>query len=192
MGKPNKEPGKLTEKEAKFCREYMKDFKRTQAVIRAGYSKKNARRIAAALMEKPRITDYLVKLQAEIAEKHDLTVDGIILNLKAIRNTSLHLMSLEVDKTKKADLSLPGDIPSKNFAAVAAVALKANELMGQHIGMWPKKIEIDHNIKEMEQKEAENSRKVFEIVDGFAAKKSDSGKKTLRVARGRKTKTANA
>ena len=178
MVKTNNLPAELTAKENKFCNEYLKDFKRTQAVIRAGYSKKNARRIAAALMEKSHITEHLVKLQAEISEKHDLTIDGIILNLKAIRNKCTEAMT-----TEKAGMI----IESKNGPAYAMVALRANELMGQHIGMWPKRIELDHNIKFEEQKQAENSRKVFEIVDGFAASKSASRKKTPRLASGSKT-----
>lgn len=173
-------PGKLTDKQKKFCVEYVKDFNQTKAALRAGYAKKNARIQGSQLMEKSAVTDFLVELQKEIAKKHDLTSDGIILNLKNIRNQCLEAMGGQ--ELVNGILGFP-----KTGPAYAMVALRANELMGQHIGMWPKKIEIDHNIKEMEQKQAENSRKVFELVDGFAASKSASRKKTPRLAIGGKT-----
>jgi len=158
-------PGELTDLQKKFCVEYVKDLNQTQSALRAGYAKKNARIQASQLMSNQLITDLIVELQKNIAQKHDLTVDGIILNLKNIRNQCL-------DRIQE----------TKTGPAFAMVALRANELIGQHIGMWPKKIEIDHNIKELEKKQVENARKVFELVDGFAASKSVSRKKTPRLA----------
>lgn len=175
MGHSNLLPGKLTPLQQKFCGEYLKDFNQTKAAIRAGYKKKNARIMASKLMTNTNVTERLVQLQNEIAEKHDLTPDGIILNLKNIRNQCF--------------LNMDG---GKNGPAYAMVAMRANELMGQHIGMWPKRVEIDHNFIIEEKKQAENQRKVFEIVDGFAASKSASRKKTPRLGAGRKKKTANA
>ena len=185
MAKNNNLPGELTEKQKKFCHEYLKDFNQAQSAIRAGYGKKNARVMASKLMANKSVTVYLVELQNEIAEKHDLTPDGIILNLKNLRNKCINYMDgLELD-----DGTL---IPSKNGPAYAMVTVRVNELMGQHIGMWPKKIELDHNVKFEEQKQVENQQKFTQLLDGFAAVKSNGKHKTPRLVRGGKKKTANS
>lgn len=74
----------------------------------------------------------------------------------------------------------------KTGPAYAAVAMRANELMGQHIGMWPKKIELEHKIID-EEKQAESKRKVSEALDRFAVDKSNGGTKTPRLVAGGKT-----
>jgi len=42
----------LTEKQKRFCREYLMDLNATQAAIRAGYSKKTARKQACVMVTK--------------------------------------------------------------------------------------------------------------------------------------------
>lgn len=174
MGQWNKLPGELTDKQKKFCHEYLKDFNQAQSAIRAGYGKKNARVMASKLMSNANISEFIVKIQSEIAKKHDLTADGIILNLRNIRNRCLLHIGHE-----------------KNGPAYAMVALRASELMGQHIGMWPKKIELDHNVTFDQQKQVENQQKFTELLDRFAASKSNGANKTPRLVRGGKKKTAN-
>jgi phage terminase small subunit len=50
---------KLTQKQLKFCQEYIVDFNGTQAAIRAGYSKVNARSQASVLLQNDKITDRI-------------------------------------------------------------------------------------------------------------------------------------
>ena len=52
----------LTDKQKRFCREYIKDFIGTQAAIRAGYSVRSAQEIASANMRKPHIRKRIWKL----------------------------------------------------------------------------------------------------------------------------------
>lgn len=51
---------KLTEKQKRFCDEYLIDLNATQAAIRAGYSAKNANNIASENLAKPNIQNYIV------------------------------------------------------------------------------------------------------------------------------------
>lgn len=170
----NRLPGELTEMQKKFCKEYVKDFNQTQTAIRAGYGKKNAKVMGSRLMANPLVTGLLVEIRKDIANNHDTTVDGIILNLKNLRNKCFESMD-----------------HAKNGPAYAMVALKAIELMGQHIGMWPKRIELDHNFKIDQERQAENETRVFEILDRIAVAKSNSDWKTPRLVKGGKTKTTN-
>jgi len=75
---------KLTNKQKKFCQEYIIDLNATQAAIRAGYSKNTARFIACENLTKPNIQQNLAELQAEAAKRNELTVDMIIAELKEL------------------------------------------------------------------------------------------------------------
>ena len=56
---------KMTAKQQRFCDEYLLDMNATQAAIRAGYSEKSARVIAAENLTKPNIKAYVEKRLAE-------------------------------------------------------------------------------------------------------------------------------
>lgn len=53
---------KLTVKQVKFCNEYIVDFNGTQAAMRAGYSKVNARSQSSVLLQNEKVTEYIKKL----------------------------------------------------------------------------------------------------------------------------------
>jgi len=56
--------GKLTDKQDRFCQEYIIDLNATQAAIRAGYSKKTARIKGCKLLTKANIQIEIQKLKA--------------------------------------------------------------------------------------------------------------------------------
>jgi len=74
----------LTNKQTKFCREYIIDLNATQAAIRAGYSKNTARFIACENLTKPNIQQKLAELQKEVAKRNEVTIDIIIGELKEL------------------------------------------------------------------------------------------------------------
>lgn len=55
----------LTDKQKRFCREYVKDSNATQAALRAGYSEKTAKDIACENLAKPNIREYIDELMAK-------------------------------------------------------------------------------------------------------------------------------
>ena len=59
----------LSNKQAKFCEEYLIDLNATQAAIRAGYSKKTANRIGPQNLSKVVIQAKLSELQEELKQK---------------------------------------------------------------------------------------------------------------------------
>lgn len=56
---------KLTDKQAKFCEEYLIDLNATQAAIRAGYSSDTARQIGSKLLTEVDVQARVSELQAE-------------------------------------------------------------------------------------------------------------------------------
>ena len=56
---------KMTDKQKRFCDEYLIDMNGAQAAIRAGYSKKTAKQIATENLSKPYLREYIDKRMAE-------------------------------------------------------------------------------------------------------------------------------
>lgn len=75
---------KLTDKQARFCREYVIDLNATQAAIRAGYNERSARQIGAENLSKPYIQKRINELQADLEEATGLTAIRILEAHKAI------------------------------------------------------------------------------------------------------------
>lgn len=62
---------KLTDKQEKFCQEYLLDLNATQAAIRAGYSQETANRIGSENLSKLDIQNRLQELKKENRESAD-------------------------------------------------------------------------------------------------------------------------
>ena len=58
----------LTERQKRFCEEYLIDLNGAQAAIRAGYSRDSAKEIASENLTKPNIQEYLSQRQQELQE----------------------------------------------------------------------------------------------------------------------------
>ena len=75
---------KLTEKQKRFCEEYLLDLNATQAAIRAGYSASRASEIGYQLLQKTTVQNYIQKKQAERSERTGITQDRVLRELAAI------------------------------------------------------------------------------------------------------------
>lgn len=65
---------KLTDKQERFCREYIIDLNGAQAAIRAGYAEDSARVTASRLLSNDNLTDRIAELKAQRSEK--LSIDA--------------------------------------------------------------------------------------------------------------------
>ena len=73
----------------KFCREYVIDVtNQAAAAIRAGYSAKTAAQQASRLLTKANIAARVAELQAEAAERSEVTVDNVIAKLAELRDAA--------------------------------------------------------------------------------------------------------
>ncbi len=118
----------LTDRQARFCEEYLIDLNATQAAIRAGYSKKTAREQAAQNLSKLNIQEKIAELKAERAKRTEMTQDSVIQELAAVARA-------EVKGVRAVD------------------KLKALELLGKHLGMFVERYEV--NAAEIEKRIAE-------------------------------------
>ena len=69
---------KLTDKQKKFCDEYLVDSNGTQAAIRAGYSEKTAQEIGSQNLSKLIIKEYIESKQKKTSEKLEITKEQIV------------------------------------------------------------------------------------------------------------------
>lgn len=65
---------KLTDKQERFCQEYIKDLNATQAAIRAGYSEKTARQIGTENLAKPATAHRITELK--VARIDEIKIDS--------------------------------------------------------------------------------------------------------------------
>ncbi len=84
---------KLTDKQKRFCEEYVIDWNATRSAIAAGYSENTAYSIGSENLKKPDILDYIEEIQKDLSKLAGVSALGNILELKKI---------LEVDESKEA------------------------------------------------------------------------------------------
>lgn len=104
-------PSKFTPKQDRFCREYLVDLNATQAARRAGYSPRTANEQGARLLANASVKSRIAELQAEVAERLNITVDDV---------TKMLLESYRDAKTAKQH----------------GPAVRAIELLGKRLGMF--------------------------------------------------------
>ncbi|MET3414816.1 terminase small subunit [Methylobacterium sp. 1030] len=84
---------KLSNKQIRFCEEYLVDLNATQAAIRAGYSQHTAGSIGEENLKKPDIDARIKALQAERSKRTEITVDMVLQRWWAIANADANELS---------------------------------------------------------------------------------------------------
>lgn len=102
---------KLTLKQQRFIKEYIKTGNGTQSAIKAGYSKHTAREIAKENITKPYIKEKIEKVMSQEAEE-------IGLNARKILSVLNNILDKEGDDK------------------LLSHVLKAAELSGKHLKLW--------------------------------------------------------
>lgn len=103
----------LSDRRKAFCREYVVDRNATQAAIRAGYAPKSAGRNADRMMKNDEIREFISELEGALAKRADMDADWVMARLRAVAE-------------------------SPDVVVSSASQVKALELIGRHLGMWPK------------------------------------------------------
>lgn len=115
---------KLTEKQRRFCEEYLVDLNATQAAIRAGFSEKNADKIGPELLGKTRVAQEIARHQQERAERLRLDVDGVVAKLANIAGADIRdYLTITGDTLVLKDLS---KLTPQQASAIESVKLGRN------------------------------------------------------------------
>lgn len=125
----------MTEKQKRFCDEYLIDANATQAAIRAGYSERTAYSIGQENLRKPEIKTYidatLARLQAE--------------NVADAQEVMEYLTSVLRGESKSSVLCPCGNGAQKVIEKRPdeKERLKAAELLGKRYGLYTEKVDLD-------------------------------------------------
>ena len=138
----------MTDKQERFCEEYMIDLNATQAAIRAGYSPRTAQEQSARLLSNVMVQNRIAQLQAEQSRRTGVTADRVVRELAkiAFANAS-DLIDPETASVKlnasRDDLAAIQSIKVKSFGedgleheVKLADKLRALDLLGKHLGMY--------------------------------------------------------
>jgi phage terminase small subunit len=142
---------KLTEKQVRFCQEYIVDLNATQAAIRSGYSEDTAGSIGSENLTKPEILEHVNELLAARAERTKVNADYVISSLKEVVDRCLQKKAVmyydKVDKEYKQRTAMVDD-GQGNYTEEgiwefdSAGANKALETLAKHLKLLTEKHEL--------------------------------------------------
>lgn len=131
---PDDKQKKLTERQERFCREYIIDYNATQAAVRSGYSKKAACTTASENLRKPNILARVRELQKEQRERLCITADWVIMSLVDVYEKCMQLQPVMVwDSEQKKK------VESGEYVFDSKGALNALEMIGKHLSVFDPK-----------------------------------------------------
>jgi phage terminase small subunit len=136
----------ISQREQRFCEEYVIDLHGKRAAIRAGYSPKSAKFIASELLARPHVAAYLAQLVAERSARTRITADRVLAELAAIAFSDLRDYSCN----DAGQMRLTAGAPSS--AARAVKAIKREKHYGKEgkfeatveFKLWPKDAALRH------------------------------------------------
>lgn len=128
----------LTEKQQRFCDEYLIDYNATQAAIRAGYSEKTAYSQGQRLLKKVEIKTYIDEKLAEISSQKTAEAQEVMEYLTAVMRGESESEIVVVEGC--------GDGCSEARRVKKAPdekdRLKAAELLGKRYGLFTDKLNV--------------------------------------------------
>ena len=127
----------MTEKQKRFCEEYLIDQNATQAAIRAGYSKKTARQMANRLLTKVDIREYIDSLLQQIHSQKIATAAEVM----------EYLTSVQRGESQSAYITVEGVGEGCSQTVITMKTpdekdrLKAAELLGKCYGIFTDRLQ---------------------------------------------------
>lgn len=125
----------MTEKQRRFCDEYLIDLNATQAAIRAGYSSKTAYSIGEENLKKPELKSYIETRMAEKEKRLIANQDEVLQYLTSVMRgeSTSHVLSMCGDGCQEV-ITKPPDEKERT---------KAAELIGKRYGLFTDKVNVD-------------------------------------------------
>ena len=132
----------LTDKQKAFCDYYLESLNATEAAIKAGYSKKTARKIGSENLTKLDIKTYIDKRLKELEDARIAKVDEVMKFLTSslrgeVEEEVVSTMSTMEGETKPV-------IIKKQISARDRI--KAAELIGRRYQLFTDKVNVEGNI----------------------------------------------
>lgn len=125
----------MTERQKRFCDEYLIDLNATQAAIRAGYSERSASSIGERILRNDDVRSYISEQLERIHNENTADAQEVMEYLTAVmRGKSVsHVLAFVGDGCQEV-VEKPPDEKER---------LKAAELLGKRYGLFTDRVELD-------------------------------------------------
>ena len=110
---------KLTEKQKRFCEEYIVDLNATQAAVRAGYSSKTANSQATQILSITKVQEYLSELRSQQQDRVTVDADRVLIELAKIAFCGMG----GVLESGPDGLTIKGDIAKSTLDAARSISI---------------------------------------------------------------------
>ena len=128
---------KMTEKQKRFCDEYLIDLNATQAAIRAGYSKKYANTKASKLLQITTIREFIDQRMSEKKSMLIADQDEVLRYLTSVMRGESHSEVVVVEGVGEGC----SEARTMEKTPDEKERLKAAELLGKRYGLYTEKVE---------------------------------------------------
>jgi phage terminase small subunit len=157
MPKYHRNADGLTERQARFVDEYMRDLNGQQAAIRAGYSPSTAAHLAFQTLANPRVAAAVARAKAERSARTKLDADLILYELAAIAFSDMHdfvgwngrgILIRRSENINPHARKAIRELKETNTENGSTLSIKlhdkvrALELLGKHIALFPERHEV--------------------------------------------------
>ena len=127
-------PRRLTERQRRFCEEYLIDGNASQAAIRAGYSKRSATVVSTTLMKNPQVQAYLKKLLDELHSAKVADAQEVLEYLTSVMRGEQSEQTLQLIGDGMQDIT--------SIDVAAKDRLRAAELLGKRYGIFKENVGV--------------------------------------------------
>ena len=159
--------GRLTDKQKRFCEEYVVDLNAIRAYKKVYINCKSDRTASAnasRLLANANVAAYVRKMKEQIAQEVKVTAADVLEDLIEVKNRCMQATPVKVwdsDSHAYVDSDAEFTFDSKG----ANTALK---LIGEHLGMFQKKVELSGNLETKQSKVDDVLEQLKECADDSA------------------------
>lgn len=131
----------MTEKQERFCQEYVKDLNPVRAYMAAYTSCKKERTASTnawRLLKNADISARVRELKEQIAEKNMITAEDVVRDLVEVKNRCMQAVPVKVwDEEEHAYVDSDAEYSFDSKGANTAL-----KMLGEYVGMFEKKVKI--------------------------------------------------
>lgn len=141
----------MTERQQRFCREYIKDENATQAALRAGYSEKRARRTAQTILADELVRRYIDELRKNEKNRNLAQTWEILQYFTALMRDEVFEQRIEVDQETGQEILVRQPVKVADRTKAAEFLAKYYRILDEKEedkGEDVIRVELDDNIKE--------------------------------------------
>ena len=127
----------VTDKQKRFCDEYLIDLNATQAAIRAGYSKKTAYSIGVENLKKPEIKSYIDEQLKKMQDESIAKADEVLKYLTSVMRGESRSQVVIATPLGAERVDKPPEEKDK---------LKAADMLGKYYALYTEKSKVDADL----------------------------------------------